>query len=72
MRREQIKKNKYAQERLPGGYSPTVVPLVFKHFGRWGEKASEYLRVISALWRNGNGRSNIAKFKTHWRRRFSI
>ena len=38
MRREQIKENKYAQERLPGGYSPTVVPLVFEHFGRWGRK----------------------------------
>ncbi len=37
MRREKIKKNKYAQERLPGGYSPTVVPFVLKHFGRWGE-----------------------------------
>ena len=38
MRREQIKENKYAQERLPGEYSPTVVPLVFEHFGRWGRK----------------------------------
>ena len=37
MRREKIKKNKYAQKRLPGGYSPAVVPFVFKHFGRWGE-----------------------------------
>ena len=55
MRREQIKENKYAQERLPGGYSPTVVPLVFEHFDRWGEKASEYLRVLSALWRDDNG-----------------
>ena len=72
MRREQIKENKYAQERLPGGYLPTVVPLVFEHFGPWGEKASEYLRVLSALWREDNGRSNIAEFKTHWRRRFSI
>ena len=41
MRREQIKENKHAQERLPGGYSSTFVPLVFEHFGRWGEKASE-------------------------------
>ena len=72
MRREQIKENKYAQERLPGGYSATVEPLVFEHFGRWGEKASEYLRVLSTLWRDDNGRSNIAEFKTHWRRRFSI
>ena len=55
MRREQIKENKYAQEQLPGGYCPTVVPLVFEHFGHWGEKASEYLRVLSALWRDDNG-----------------
>ena len=40
--------------------------------GGGGEKASEYLRVLSALWRDDNGRSNIAEFKTHWRRRFSI
>ena len=72
MRRKQIKENKYAQERLPGVYSPTVVPLVFEHFGHWGEKASEYLRVLSALWRDDNGRSNIAEFKTHWRQRFLI
>ena len=72
MRRKQIKENKYAQERLPGGYSPTVVPLVFEHFSHWGEKASEYLKVLSALWRDDNGRSNIAEFKTHWRQRFSI
>ena len=65
MRREKIKKNKYAQKRLPGGYSPTVMPLVFEHFDHWGEKASEYLRVLSALWRDDNGRYNIAKFKTH-------
>ena len=55
MRREQIKKNKYAHERLPGGYSPTVVPLVFEHFGRRGKKVSEYLRILSALWRDDNG-----------------
>ena len=36
MRREQIKEDKCAPGRLPGGYSPTVVPLVFEHFGRWG------------------------------------
>ena len=38
LRREQIKENKYIEERLPGRYSPTVVALVFEHFGRWGKK----------------------------------
>ena len=38
LRREQSKENKYREETLPGGYSPTVVPLVFEHFGRWGGK----------------------------------
>ena len=41
--------NKYREETLPGGYSPTVVPLVFGHFGRWGEKAMDYLKVLSLL-----------------------
>ena len=38
LRRKQITENKYREKRLPGGYSPTVVPLVFEHFGHWWKK----------------------------------
>ena len=38
LRKKQITENKYGEKRLPGGYSPTVVPLVFEHFGHLGEK----------------------------------
>ena len=63
LRREQIKENKYREERLPGGYSPTVVPLVIENFGCWREKAMDYLKVFSTLLRDEHGRSNISEFK---------
>ena len=71
LRREQIKENKSREERLPGGYSPSVVPLVFKHFGQWGV-TMDYLKVLSTLLRDEHRRSNISAFTTHWRRCFSI
>ena len=33
IRRENLKIKKYDQELLPGGFRPTFVPIVFKHFG---------------------------------------
>ncbi|XP_062521014.1 uncharacterized protein LOC134195941 [Corticium candelabrum] len=41
-RRENLKIKKYDQELLPGGFRPTFVPIVFEHFGCWGEKAEDY------------------------------
>ena len=37
--REEIKANKYMGKMQPQGSSPSVVPLVFEHFGCWGERA---------------------------------
>ena len=37
LRRAKIKAKKYMGEMLPQGSSPSVVPLVFEHFGPWGE-----------------------------------
>ena len=37
LRREEIKAKKYMGEMLPQGSSPPAMPLVFEHFGRWGE-----------------------------------
>ena len=39
-RKEDIKHSKYSKEQLPGGYTPALTPLVFEHFGGWGEEAS--------------------------------
>ena len=71
-RREDIKHNKYSQEQLPGGYTPTLIPLVFEHFGGWGEEASTFLDKLSKLYRDEEGRNNPSDFKTHWRRRLSV
>ena len=71
-RREDIKHNKYSKEQLPGGYTPTLIPLVFEHFGGWGEEASTFLNKFSKLYRNEEGTNNSSDFKTHWRRRLSV
>ena len=63
---------KYSQEQLPGGYTPTLIPLVFEHFGVWGEEASTFLNKLSKLYRDEEGRNNPSDFKTHWRRRLSV
>ena len=66
-RREDIKPSK-----LPGGYTPTHIPLVFEHFGGWGEEASTFFNKLSNLYRDEEGRNNSSDFKTHWRRRLSV
>ena len=70
--REDIKHNKYSKEQLPGGHPPTLIPLVFEHFGGWGEEASTFLNKISNLYRDEEGRNNSSDFKTRWRRRLSV
>ena len=54
------------------GYTPTLIPLVFEHFGGWGEEASTFLNKLSKLYRDEEGRNNPSDFKTHWRRRLSV
>ena len=71
-RRENLKIKKYDQELLPGGFRPTFVPIVFEHFGCWGEKAEEYLKKLSQLSRDEDGKPNAATFKTYWRSVFSV
>ena len=70
--REEIKHKKYSHEMLPGGYSPSLIPLVMEHFGRWGQEASDYLNQLSRLSRDEDGRPNPSDFKTHWRHRLSV
>ena len=46
----------------------TAVPLVFEHFGRWGEKVLKYLDDLSHISRDKSGQKNPANFKLFWRR----
>ena len=40
-KREETKIEKYSKERHAGKGSPSLIPLVFKHFERWGNKIVE-------------------------------
>ncbi len=71
-RRENLKIKKDDKELLPGGFRPTFVPIVFEHFGCWGEKAEHYLKKLSQLSRNDDGKPNASTFKTYWRSVFSV
>ncbi|XP_062519921.1 uncharacterized protein LOC134194947 [Corticium candelabrum] len=71
-RRENLKIKKYDQELLPGGFRPTFVPIVLEHFGCWGEKAEDYLKKLSQLSRDEDGKPFASTFKTYWRSVFSV
>ncbi len=49
MKREEKKKAEYNSELLPEGSCLLVTPLVFKHFGRWGEQVVRYLNKLARL-----------------------
>ena len=63
--------SKYKEEKLPGGYSPSIVPLVLALWAL-GYRATNYFNAIASVWRDENGQTNVAEFKIQWRRRFSI
>lgn len=42
-------KTQYAQECLLGGDSPTYTPIVYEHFGCWGEKAITFLKRLRQI-----------------------
>ena len=44
--REERKRKKYSEERLPGGYEANCIPLVFEHFGR-GSEAEDFLQCLA-------------------------
>ena len=49
-RRENLNIKKYDQELMPGGFRPKFVPIVFKHFGCWGEKAERlFEETVTAI-----------------------
>ena len=57
-RREKRKEDKYQHERLPAGDFLSFVPLVFEHFGRWGEKAEGFLKELSKESTDEDGHRN--------------
>ncbi|XP_062522026.1 uncharacterized protein LOC134196821 [Corticium candelabrum] len=69
--RENRKLTKYSQVTLPGASSLTLVPLVFEHFGHWGERATRYLQELSTRSTDDDGNKNANEFMCYWRKRFS-
>ena len=49
-----------------------MIPLVFEHFGTWGEKANNFLKTLSKRSIADNGGKNPSEFMTYWRRRFAV
>ena len=72
--REEKKTNKYTGEILPGGMSSKCIPLVFKHFGRWGLQADAFLHTLSkqCIRMEEDPFRSAEQFKTFWMKRFSL
>ena len=70
-RREIRKTTKYSQVKIPGVSSFTFIHLVFEHFGRWGEEATNYLQELSARSTDDGGNKNPNEFKCYCRKRLS-
>ena len=71
-RREKVKHTKYDSQLLPGGYTPTAIPLVFEHYGRWGDEAQQFLKTPSLMSYDEDGHQNASNFTTYWRQRLSV
>ena len=62
-RREKIKHTKYDSQLLPGGYAPTAIPLVFEHYGRWGDEAQQFLKTLSLMSYDEDGHQNASNLQ---------
>ena len=71
-RRQKIKHTKYDSQLLPGGFAPTVIPLVFEHYGRWGDEAQQFLKTLSLMSYDEDGHQNASNFTTYLRQRLSV
>ena len=65
------KTTKYCQVNIPGVSSFNFVHIVFEHFGRWEEEATNYLQELSARSTDDGGNKNPNEFKCYWQKRFS-
>ncbi len=72
--REERKRKKYAKLALSGGgtTSPTLVLLVFEHFGRWGQEAERYLNTLASRARDCEGKKNDSELVCYWRKRIAV
>ena len=70
--RENRKAAKYSQQKLPGTSVLKAIPLVFEHFGAWGEEAKNFLRKLAAFSSDEVGQPNAPEFVDFWRKRFSV
>ena len=66
------KKSKYEALSVQDATTPNLVPLVFEHFGFWGQEADNFLSSLSKKSKDLEGRSTEADFRTRWRRQISI
>ena len=64
--REIKKSEKYARDRDVWDLPSNCIPLVFKHFGRWGSEAAQFLHHLSLQSIDEDGRKNSRDFKTFW------
>ena len=69
--RQTDRQTENSQVKIPGVSSFSFVPLVFEHFSRWGEEATNYLKELSARSTDDGGNKNPNEFKCYWRKRFS-
>ena len=61
------KRHHILNTNYPGlGSESKCVPLVLKHFGRWGEEALRFLDQLSRK------NQNVVQFKSHWTKRLSV
>ena len=58
-RREMRKKSKYEALSVQDGTTPNLVPLVFEHFGFWGQEADNFLNSLSKKSRDSEDRSSL-------------
>ena len=67
--RQMRKRTKYEKQTMSTGEKCTKdVPVVFEHFGLWGEEAYDYLKELAKGSRDSEGRKNVADFLMKWRR----
>ncbi|XP_062523315.1 uncharacterized protein LOC134197978 [Corticium candelabrum] len=55
-KREGKKREKYSRETHTSGGSPCLIPLVFEHYGRWGNAGEKFLHQISLRSRDDDGK----------------
>ena len=71
-RREEKKHSRYKKERLPGGTSVSLIPLILEHNKRWGEEAWKFLQELAEQSPDEFGLPNPPEFLDFWRKRFAI